>query len=77
PVAVDGPTISFRRNNMVVMAMEDWVKQGALPAEVADFLADVVRKRLGVAIVGSTGSGKTTFANTLLGCYPENDRIIT
>jgi pilus assembly protein CpaF len=77
PVAVDGPTICFRRNNMVVMSMDDWIRQGALPKEIADFLVDVVRKRLGVAVVGSTGSGKTTFANTLLGCFPEGDRIIT
>ncbi|MDO5948173.1 CpaF/VirB11 family protein [Burkholderia cepacia] len=77
PVAVDGPTIAFRRNNMVVKDMSDWVKQGALPQDVADFLADTVRRRLGVAVVGSTGSGKTTFANTLLGCFPVDDRIIT
>lgn len=77
PVAVDGPTICFRRNNMIVMAMADWVRKGALPQDVADFLIDTVRRRLGVAIVGSTGSGKTTFANTLLGCFPEGDRIIT
>ncbi|WP_377694954.1 CpaF family protein [Paraburkholderia humisilvae] len=77
PVAVDGPTISFRRNNMVVKDMADWVKQGALPQDVADFLTAAVRRRLGVAVVGSTGSGKTTFANTLLGCFPPDDRIIT
>lgn len=77
PVAVDGPTIAFRRNNMVVKAMSDWVEQGALPQELSDVLADTVRRRLGVAIVGGTGSGKTTFANTLLGCFPPDDRIIT
>lgn len=77
PVAVDGPTIAFRRNNMVVKEMSDWVKQGALPQDIADLLMGAVRRRLGVAIVGGTGSGKTTFANTLLGCFPPDDRIIT
>lgn len=77
PVAVDGPTIAFRRNNMVVKEMADWVQQGALPQEIADLLMSSVRRRLGVAIVGGTGSGKTTFANTLLGCFPPDDRIIT
>jgi type IV secretion system protein VirB11 len=45
--------------------------------EYAKFFTDAVRSRKNIAIVGDTGSGKTTFMKTISQFIPENDRILT
>ncbi len=42
-----------------------------------EFFAEAVVKRKNIAIVGDTGSGKTTFMKTLAQSIPVNQRIIT
>ncbi|WP_240655609.1 P-type DNA transfer ATPase VirB11 [Paraburkholderia phosphatilytica] len=43
----------------------------------ADFFGLAVRSRLNIAVVGSTGSGKTTFMKTLCRYIPATERIVT
>lgn len=45
--------------------------------EYAEFFIDAVRGRKNIAIVGDTGSGKTTFMKTLATYIPKSDRILT
>jgi type IV secretion system protein VirB11 len=42
-----------------------------------EFFITAVRRRKNIAIVGDTGSGKTTFMKSISQFIPENDRIIT
>lgn len=45
--------------------------------DYVDFLANAVQMKKNIAIVGDTGSGKTTFMKTLCQEIPVEDRIIT
>ena len=40
-------------------------------------MADAVRARRNLVVVGGTGSGKTTLLNALAGCIPPGERIVT
>ncbi|NLL79748.1 MAG: CpaF family protein [Clostridiales bacterium] len=77
PVALNGPIVTIRRFPDKPYTMEDLIRMGSLPREVAQWLADLVRARYNIFISGGTGSGKTTFLNALSGYIPEDERIIT
>lgn len=53
----------------------DEVSRGGQP--LADYLRWTVLARRNIVIVGSTGSGKTTFLNALLTLVPHTQRVVT
>ena len=57
--------------------MEDLLRLGSLPEEIAGFLGKCVRAGLNIFISGGTGSGKTTFLNVLSDCIDPGERMIT
>lgn len=77
PVALNGPIVTIRRFPDQPIQMKDLIKYGALPPEVADFLALLVQAKYNILISGGTGSGKTTFLNALSQYIPSGERIIT
>jgi pilus assembly protein CpaF len=77
PIALDGPSLSIRRFAVVPLRMDDLIQRRALTAEMAEFLAGLVRAKVNIIISGGTGSGKTTLLNILSSYIPENERIIT
>ncbi len=50
---------------------------GKTPEEISDFFKRAIDDHLNIAIVGDTGSGKTTFMKTLCAMLPPHERIIT
>ncbi len=77
PVALNGPIVTIRRFPDQPIQMKDLIRYGALPQEVADFLALLVQAKYNILISGGTGSGKTTFLNALSHYIPSGERIIT
>ena len=77
PVALNGPIVTIRRFPDKPITMDDLIRFGSLPREVADWLAVLVRARYNIFISGGTGSGKTTFLNALSAFIPRDERIIT
>lgn len=77
PVAVNGPILTIRRFPLKPITMEDLLRFGSLPEEVADFLGKCVEAGLNIFISGGTGSGKTTFLNVLSDCIAPQERVIT
>jgi pilus assembly protein CpaF len=72
PLAVDGPVVSIRR----------FGARGFDLAELCDPVLAVrleldVRARANIVVYGGTGSGKTTLLNSLAGCIPSGQRIVT
>ncbi len=76
PLALNGPVLSVRRFGVRLNA-DDLIHIGSMPADVLTLLSSCVQGRLNVLISGGTGSGKTTFLNTLSAFIPLDERLVT
>lgn len=61
-----GPCFTIRKPPAVVYPLESYVEQQRLPAAWRLRLAEAVRARESILVVGGTNTGKTTLANALL-----------
>lgn len=77
PTSMRGPSISIRKHNPVHLSLEDYVANGAMPENMASALSQMVKGRKNMLIAGGTSSGKTTFANALIGEVDPKDRVLT
>lgn len=77
PLARPGTSLSLRVPRAEVFALEELVEAGAVPAEGAELLRQVVRRRLAFLVSGGTGSGKTTLLNALLSVVDPGERLVT
>lgn len=66
----------FRKPSAHVIPMEDMVKYGTVTENQAEFLRESVISRKNIIMAGGTGSGKTTFANSLMQFIPVDERPI-
>ncbi|WP_412540874.1 TadA family conjugal transfer-associated ATPase [Longispora sp. K20-0274] len=71
PIARRGPYLSLRLFRRQVWALGELV-----PADEAALLGAIVAARLAFVVTGSTGSGKTTVLNALLGEVSPAERIV-
>lgn len=76
PLALDGPTLTIRRFPQPYR-MEELVGKQMLDATTAQLLGACVRAKVTMVISGGTGTGKTTFLNSMSGFIPEHERIVT
>jgi pilus assembly protein CpaF len=76
PVSLEGPVLSIRRFG-VRLTCEDLLGNGTMPREVLQLLRSAVEARIGILISGGTGSGKTTFLNTMSRFIPREERLVT
>ncbi len=76
PVAVAGTCISLRVLRPATQDLAALAASGAIAAQAADILRDVIAARLAFLVSGSTGAGKTTLLSALLGAVPATERII-
>lgn len=77
PIAPDGPIITIRKFTGIRHDIATLIKQNFISEEAARFLCDCVRNKKTIFLCGGTGSGKTTFLNTLSSFIPEDERVIT
>ncbi|MGN1170811.1 MAG: CpaF family protein, partial [Lachnospiraceae bacterium] len=77
PVALNGPILTIRRFPQKPLCMEELIRIGSLTEEAAFFLRILVQAGYNIIISGGTGSGKTTFLNSLSQYIPREERIIT
>jgi len=66
PVSPDGPSISIRKHASAVFPLDQYVKEGRIHQEHANYLRKCMAKERNILIAGGTSSGKTTFANALI-----------
>ena len=76
PVAVAGTCISLRVLRPATQDLASLAASGAIAAQAADILHDVIAARLAFLVSGSTGAGKTTLLSALLGAVPASERIV-
>ena len=77
PIAPDGPIFTIRKFTGVRPDMQTMINQKVLTNEAAQYLEQAVINKKTIFLCGGTGSGKTTFLNTLSSFIPKNERIIT
>lgn len=77
PVALKGPCVTIRRFPKQPMGMQELLEVGAITAEAANLLRNLVRAKYNLFISGGTGSGKTTFLGALSEWIPGDERIVT
>jgi P-type conjugative transfer ATPase TrbB len=66
PPVVATPAFAIRKRALRVFTLDDYVRSGTLEQSQADAIRAAIAARENILIAGSTGSGKTTFANALL-----------
>ena len=76
PVSRPGTVLSLRVPRQRVFTLEELVAAGAVGADGAALLAQVVRRRLAFLVSGGTGSGKTTLLNALLSLVGPEERMV-
>ncbi len=78
PVAMTGPTITFRKFSRKPFTVEDLIRFGTLTPQIAEFLRACVIARLNVIVSGSgwRKAGITTLLNVLARFIPNDERIV-
>lgn len=76
PIAMDGVSITIRRHSRRP-TLEQLIAGGALTAEAALFLHDVVGGMANLLVSGGTSSGKTTILNIAAGFIGPGERVLT
>ncbi|MBP5260650.1 MAG: CpaF family protein [Clostridiales bacterium] len=77
PIAPDGPIVTIRKFTGIKQDIVTLIRQGFISEEAARFLAECVKNRKTIFLCGGTGSGKTTFLNTLSSFIPPDERVVT
>ena len=77
-MAVTGrPCVAIRRDRLASVSLDGLVHNGTLDAQLAAFLAAVVRARKNILVSGGTATGKTTLLRALAGAIAPRERLIT
>nr|WP_249169469.1 MULTISPECIES: ATPase, T2SS/T4P/T4SS family [unclassified Fusobacterium] len=76
PPSVDNPSCSIRKPSKKIMTLDDYVEQGFCTEECKNIIIDCVKKQKNILIVGGTNTGKTTFANAVIGEMKDERLII-
>ena len=63
---INNPEITFRRPAEKIYTLEEYVSSGRLSKEFYKKINEHLEKRSNIIVSGSTGSGKTTFANAII-----------
>jgi pilus assembly protein CpaF len=79
---VGGPYLSIRKFNRLRLDLvpggrhgRDWVTDGGMNAEMADFLARMVHAKANLLVAGETGAGKTTLLRSLTDLFDPTERV--
>lgn len=77
PIAPDGPIITIRKFTGIRHDIATLIKQGFISEDASRFLCECVKNKKTIFLCGGTGSGKTTFLNTLSSFIPQDERVVT
>ncbi|NJD28062.1 MAG: CpaF family protein [Chloroflexi bacterium] len=79
---VGGPYLAIRKFNRLRLDLapggrhgRDWVTEGGMSPEMADFLARMVRAKANILVAGETGAGKTTLLRSLTDLFDPAERV--
>jgi pilus assembly protein CpaF len=76
PCSVNGTTLAIRKFQSRRYHLDELVRVGTLPSELASHLARAVSARRNILISGRTGAGKTTVLNALTAFIGDDERVV-
>lgn len=77
PMSPKGPSLTIRKFGVKNFTLQELVSGDFLSAQAAQFLKAAVASRLSIVISGGTGSGKTSFLNSLGTLIPQQERVVS
>jgi pilus assembly protein CpaF len=77
PVCLSGPCLTIRKFRKEPYSLDELIRIGSFPDQVATYLREAILHRMNIIISGGTGSGKTTLLNALSQHIPDGERILT
>ncbi|MDR0653530.1 MAG: P-type conjugative transfer ATPase TrbB [Synergistaceae bacterium] len=66
PTTPDGPSMAIRKHASAVFPLSQYVDEGRVSEEGAEYLRNAIREARNILVAGGTRSGKTTFVNALI-----------
>ena len=66
PPIVRNPQFNIRKKADVIFTLNDYVDNGTLSKNYAEYIKNAIASRKNILVVGGTGTGKTTFLNAIL-----------
>ncbi|MBY0553307.1 Flp pilus assembly complex ATPase component TadA [bacterium] len=77
PMSPKGPSLTIRKFSVKNFTFDDLIKSDFITEKVAAFLQAAVQSRLSIVVSGGTGSGKTSFLNTLASQISHEQRVVS
>ena len=77
PPIASQTTVTIRKFTGISHDIVTLIRQGFISEEAARFLSTCVRNKKTIFLSGGTGSGKTTFLNSLSSFIPKDERVVT
>jgi pilus assembly protein CpaF len=76
PLVMPAPALAIRKFTSRHFTMNDLIRRGTITHQLADCLAEEIRKGKTILISGGTGTGKTTLLRILADAIPDDERIV-
>jgi pilus assembly protein CpaF len=76
PPAAATPTITLRRHRMKSLSLQDLEDTGFMKPSERAWIQECIKQKKNFIVVGPTGSGKTTFLNSLISHISDSDRVV-
>jgi pilus assembly protein CpaF len=77
PMSPKGPSLTIRKFSVKNFTLDDLINSDFVSLQAAKFLKAAVQSRLSIVVSGGTGSGKTSFLNTLGSLISPDERIVS
>jgi len=76
PLSPHGASFSIRKFRNIKFTADDYIRTGMYTPEFRDDLGRWIRANMNILVSGGTGSGKTSFLNSIEEFLPREDRLI-
>ncbi len=77
PLTPKSPTLTIRKFSVKSFTFDDLVKLNFMSDKASDFLKSAIESRLTIVVSGGTGTGKTSFLNSMARSIPHDQRIVS
>ncbi len=77
PITPNGTTLTIRKFAAKNFTLDDLIDKNSISDKAAIFLKEAIAKKLTIVVSGGTGTGKTSFLNTLSAYISPSDRVVS